>query len=523
MRRAVASLVAIALALFCCAFAMRVPTLAADDAFVASVEMPEVRPSLLLRANAVTGSGLGAPSSTLNARVLSYLHDWVGLFAMGQSLAAGYQGNPPVNTTQVGNSIQLYNDAGYPQDAADPTWMVKPLVAPERADEFTTNQLAIYPKNIGGETSDVCLINSIDLLATAAGYSGFTLAASNPSQSGMAYAFICFGGINNPAASDVQAIEAAVYKRLAGSTPFTVLAIALNHGESDSNHVSPAYYNSLTTWWSDYQSHIKVGVTGQANAIPFIITQQIAWPPPVGLSSTGENASALDVYQFCQDNPTKCILVGSKAAGHYAGDHLHEVQHSYCNQGESEAHALWTWMNTGAWSPIWPLTVKLVGNVVTLTVNVPYGPLQFDGTLTGPHLAGAYWGDNGTGFGGAGHTGWTAGKGFECWSGGTLGTAIGITALSITSNPSGPNVTATIQVTCASTPDTIAYAHTADDFNGGAGDALGGWGDGNPIKIGNPILDSDPYTGLITHDALPNRMVTFRCASLSGTASPCHE
>lgn len=414
---------------------------------------------------------------------------WVGIPSIGQSLSVGDGTTVTIySTSQVGGNVQLHDSSGNYTTPSALTWSLIPLIAPVRADKYTGPGLLStpYPENIGGESADVTLANALWTVGNANGVGGFLVAEGNYGQGSQPMSSITCGGTGNAFQSMVN--ETTVYARLAAAAgkTYVVLAVELTHGESDGN--STTYATDLQTFWQCAQTDLKP-ITGQARSIPLIVSQQNASPGGGVYSSP---ISPLEQVTWCQANPSECIMSGPKYGLHYQTDFVHLLSADYRYLGEMDARALWAWYQTGAWSPLWITGESRSGNVVTLTVHVPQGPLLFDTGHTQPHQSGTY-------------SSWAPCYGFGGWTGGVGGTVVGCTAISFPVNPSGINVTAHIQLTFASAPDTVEYANTTDSTNSSANQ--GGYIQGVTTGRGGGILDSYATLGPITGVAIPNRLV----------------
>lgn len=451
----------------------------------------------------------GAASPALAARAVNVAYgafSWpfafVGLFRTGQSLAAGADSTAVLTSPQA-NSEQLRNDAGY-LDASDPTWRTTPLLAPERADTFMTNAPSLpYPYNLASEPADIALASALVKMTADAGVTPPTFSASNVAQTGQPYSVVGPGGTGNAYASNL--LEAKVYERLHGSA-FGVVAIALTHGESDDPN-NTSYAADLTTWITSYNTDIKA-ITGQTRDIVFLLSQQNTYAP-AGQGVSGPVTANLQYY-WCWSNPRYCVMSGPKYGyAYYTGDWTHLL--SYDPLGEKEAEAIFTWVLTGAWSPLWAIYsgITVSGNTVTIPLHVPVGPIQLEASYPDPHPSGSLYGIGGDA--GMASPAWTNCHGFEFWTSAVkTSTPIPCTGFAITSNPSGTNVTATITVTAASSFARVAYAIDSDhDQDVGVQTATGGYTQSQTGCRCGGIKDSDPFVGPITGVAQVNRLVAF--------------
>lgn len=407
-------------------------------------------------------------------RITGYNHVsslFYGIIHTGQSLSTGDFG-APISTTNVGGNLQLFDSSGNYNLTAPfaGTLSLINLVAPIRADKFTGTggDVSEYPINIGGESPEVSMSNTLATLLSQ------KFIPSCVGQGGAAMSVIEKNGTGN-------AFRAAIYEAKAIhylQAGYQVAATMLTHGEADSTVAVATYQAQIVQLQSDLQSDIKA-VTGQVSDIPMLVSQQNAFP---GIGGGTINKSAIAQWNACVASPNSIVGVCPKYQYTYQGDRAHLTNTGYKLLGEKYAQALYHIITIGSWKPLYAIGFSRTGNAISVSFNLPVPPLVFDGVSSAPHQSGTTYGDNGSVFGG-GHTGWTAGKGFELWSGGYGGTPIAITSCTIT-------VDFQVIVTGASQPDTVSYAMTPDNVTGGT--FTGGFPDG---RCGL-LQDSDTFAGL---------------------------
>lgn len=404
----------------------------------------------------------------------------LGLVHTGQSLSTGDFG-APASTTNVGGNLQLHDSSGT-YDTTTPhagTLSLINLIAPIRADKFggTGGDVSQYPINIGGESPEVAAANGVFHVTSK------KVAATSVGQGGAAMSVIKKGGSGNAYAAAIYEVTAI----FALSPGYQVLATMLTHGEADATAVVATYQAQIAQLQSDFQTDIKA-ITGQGGSIPMLVSQQNAFPS-VG---AGGNNSAVAQWLAIKADPTHVVGVCPKYQYSYQGDRAHLQSASYVLLGEKYGQVATVLAQGGTWTPLIATAFSKVSTTVTVTFNVPVGPLQWAGN-SAPHQNGTTYGDNGSAFGGAGHAGWTAGKGFELWTGGYGGTPVAITSCTISGS--------TVVIVGASAFDTVAYAHTPDAT---ASVFTGGFPDG---RCGL-LEDSDTFAG-ISGTAQPNRCFEF--------------
>lgn len=439
----------------------------------------------------------------------------------GQSLENGTHSTP---TTDASDNWMLSNDAGYILSDGGLTpisgWYMQALKAPERPNVFSSSVTNDpYPLNMPGEGPDVTFANCVQAVGLDAGYPSFTTGVSNVAVGGAPFSYIeQFGTLNSFQAA---VNEATVYTELVADAGgnFAEIAIELGHGQADGNNAN--YGADIYTL--NQQANGDGGLaqaTGQDASIPFVGPQQNAFPQIGG----GQNYSALGQVAANAAHPNNFILSGPQMQRPAYSDNAHYPFASAQLQGETDCHAYWQWWSTGSWTPlkISSATINTSTLVVTVNLAVPYGPIAAATTwvggssVTAPHGAGKTYGSGGAQF--PSSNGWTGAWGFGLWNCGVNGVPIAIVSgPTITSNPSGANVTATITMTASSLADTIEYAHTPDDTTGG--DYTGGCASGNPSGRCGIIRDSDPwappswfvpaFSGVTQHNWLVEQVVSL--------------
>lgn len=147
----------------------------------------------------------------------------------------------------------------------------------------------------------------------------------------------------------------------------------VKHGEADTNNA--AYYEGLLEWQSDIQVDLSV-LTGQVSQIHFIIA-----PPS---SFYGEPTGAVPAMMRAHIESLYHHLSGPDYPymAHYYTDLLHMFGPGYFKIGEKMAHAIFDALySTRFKSNVLYMTgASRVGNTLTATFNVPYGPIVMDGS-----------------------------------------------------------------------------------------------------------------------------------------------
>lgn len=398
-----------------------------------------------------------------NTRTLNYVP------IIGQSLAAGANGEPPISTTQpyTNNCVE----SGARGNLANPT--------PSYWQDFGVgcNAGGLIPMvEIERETIASGAANTVAKLARADGLGiSQDLLVQNFGLGATAYA-----GLKKGTTPYADNIDTSTFTPIAGqmvaTNPMHVAACWAIHGESDM--LSTTYGADIRQWQVDYETDYKA-ITGQSGTIPIFHSQPSCWTAVANVNS----ATGIAPYQILTEyetNPTKTILVGPKYFLTYSGaDGVHLINTSYTKLGEYYGKAHYQHVVKGIqWSPLRPTNITRSGAVITVTFSGNVGNLQFDTTnVTDP-------------------SGAAATKGFEYTdsAGGSIYTRIA--SVTITT----PNVVV-ITLTAdpgANTGKTLRYAYTGTAGNN-AGPTTGPRG---------CLKDSDTTVG-ISGAALPNWCVHF--------------
>ena len=395
----------------------------------------------------------------------------MGILHSGQSLSVGDYGTPPYGTSPKNvNNVQLYDSSGAYSSATSGTWSLAPMVTPARAAIYGDGGLPAtteYPINIGGESPEVTMANTMSALSLAKYLTAWSFLAHCAGQGGAAASVIEKGGTGNAYASLILEATVANAMRVGYAGALAVLT----HGESDAEEVPPAYADFLESYQADLQSDMQALIGPLQGKLPLIISQQNS-NPFGGI----QNNSALDQVAASIANPGVIILSGPKYYVPYYSDRQHLTRVGYQLVGEKYGQVGFGLLSGLGYTPFLPTGITISGNVVTVSFSANVLPLQFSTAFTAPHLSGAY-------------SAWAAGKGFEAWTGGEGGTVVGITSVAVVASN-------TVQITCASPPTLIGYAHTPDTTSS----YTGGFPDG---RCGL-LTDSDPFVGPITSTAQPN-------------------
>jgi len=316
------------------------------------------------------------------------------LLGSGQSLELGGT-QAAVLTTQPFSNRMPFDPSGV-YDFGNPSALTLiPLVSPQKTPLSTG--ATPYPQNILGEGTEVGSTNAMTSIALANGFSSFPLVASSVGQGGAPFSVIKRGGSGNSYAAGIyeaQGVLDWVHTHIGPSATVRPLGLPFHHGEADSqNNMTPAAYSALEVQYqADFESDLGT-LFGFGGRIPLVVSQQTT---EAG-SFNGPPSSALAQYTDAKASPHRIILACAKYMFPYSGDNLHLS--NYLPLDDKMGEVLWQVFQTGEFTPLWPTVITRLGNVYTLTMNVPHGPLVFDNTKAAPHGPGTPWSMWGPGFG----------------------------------------------------------------------------------------------------------------------------
>jgi len=401
--------------------------------------------------------------------------DLNGIIGTGQSLSVGVLGQPLRATSPSFHNLKL--DLGnrfFPAAEAESSRLsLVPLREPIRP--ITHGYPAAYPGNIYGETPHTCMASQITrlLLEASQGRGDYVSVHSVVGESGQPLSVIGKGALRTSstgAAYERSLFETRAITRLAKAArrSFGVGAIVLTHGEADAEN--PAYERSLIQLAHDYNLDLRQ-VTGQARAIPLLLTQQSSCPVEAGTVAR----SAIAAFRASVEPSSDVVCVGPRYQYSYT-DGVHLDSLGYDRLGEKYGQAYFETVLRGrTWRPLSPLSARREGDLIRVDFRVPVPPLVWAEELPPPP---------------AGRPEWAAGRGFELAS---HEASVTIAAVEISENsvlihapgaPSGPLL--------------VRYAATAALASRPHGTRR--WGQ---------LRDSDPFIGATTRTPQPNYAVTF--------------
>jgi hypothetical protein len=511
---------------------------------------------LKLFASAVTGWGFGATSANMPP------FDITGVEGGGQSLSLG-NAAIIVDAGSIYGNLAINDDAGESagfQNPASPSlYFESNRVNPIRATGPGGGTVYTYPTNIEGDTGLARFQDQLTVIAKAAGWPGYLTVQDSTGESGTPLSGLDVGTIP----FDAGAFSADAIHRVAARAGKTagVGLIVWIHGEADAAAHNFAYGSQLVTFRTNWETAMALR-TGQD------VTKR-----PIRLYLTGEGTapyagigqSIANAFWIAATSDPRIVYVGPRYQydALYAGDGVHMTDYKPLN--ELYAKAYFAQEQGKTWQPVWPTAFSRASNVVTLTFNMPVGPLVFDAAGKTMHASDSYstywangWGfealdqrlpgtpsaiaNNGSGlvrvtwanhgratndvvfienifnatFVPSYQGTWTITKidanTFDLqgstFVAGTYVTGFGAAylPLTITTNPTiaGNQVMLTLNRPPVGNTLEIAYAHRAGGI--GASAPTGGWHSG--LGRGGALRDSDPFVGL-SGFANPNWAIEF--------------
>lgn len=373
----------------------------------------------------------------------------VGIIGTGQSLSVGAYGFPLVNP------LTRYSNLKIDWDTSGTPWVSKhtfiPAGEPVRPAATGVPPYNCYAGHNSPLTAAQDQITACSLSRTGVGY---LTVGEQAGTDGYTYELIKEGSPNFEHSidyiQDAFNIASAPSEEFPDGRLYVVGAVLHTHGESDFGDND--YDDKLLEFADAYDTRIKV-ITGQTSRVMLIASQASAgYPAHVG----GRPNAAWKTWRAAVDNPTKIVCAGPKYQYAYHTDKIHMVAGSYQRLGVKYGQVYDAIRSGAGWKPLQPVSASRVGTVITLTVDVPVGPLQFDESLTTEHVGA-----------------WANGRGFE-----VVDNSGPLTISSVTIASAN-----TIAITLAATPGaglTLSYAMEL---------AAAG-----RIRKGQ-VCDSDPFIG----------------------------
>ena len=266
----------------------------------------------------------------------------------------------------------------------------------------------------------------------------------------------------------------AVYTTGPAPLPGDTVSITLTGSTITYQHNGVTFYTSGTP--ASTPLAFKTSISAQYNSISNVMFSTGATVTP-WLHASGVSTSV----------PGSVLLSGPKYYLPYSGSNRgHLTALGYQLLGEQYARTYYRYLSPVGWTNFAPTSTVRVGNVVTVTFSAPVLPLVWDTGHTAPHASGAL-------------AAWALGQGFEARTGGASGSLVTINSVAI----QGGNQ---VVITCATQPDTIAYAHTPDLTT--ASSPTGGFPDGRCGLLRDSDSWAGPITGTTQYNWAPEFQVT---------------
>lgn len=273
------------------------------------------------------------------------------ILGTGQSLSVGAAGSPALSLMQPYSNIMFAKGVIPGGTGLD---KFAPLV--EGGVETLSSAFA---NSIAKETSQVVLISAHGV-------------------GGIEYSGLKKG--TTPFANGIAQVKAAKALADAIKKTYVVRAVTNVHGESDHVNGNMMYDADLAQWQFDYETDVKA-ITGQTLPIPMLHTQMSSW------TKYGQATSVIPQAQLnaSRKSDGKLVMVGPKYTMIYAGDGVHLTNIGYRIMGEYYAKAYKAIAKGGKWTPLQPRSIKREMQTITIELDVPAPPLEFDTTeVTNP-------------------------------------------------------------------------------------------------------------------------------------------
>lgn len=301
--------------------------------------------------NTPTNTPSPTPSPTPTPSSTPYPQNYYHVLLSGQSLATGYDGAPPLTTSQPYNNVKL-NSSGN---------AFVSLIENEDVNDNLPNTPVETPASALGNTITALTGGTRRMVITRNAIPGAT------------YAQLKKNGTTSAYSDGLTQITNA--KNIANGLGYGLIvpAVALIHGPANFAD-ELAYQSMLDEWQSDYNTDIKA-ITGQTSDIPMFIDQSSNFTAYNYSSSNLVQAQ----YLAAKQNPN-IYLIGPRYHFTYAGDNIHIPNTGYRWLGEYYGKAISRVLNGETITALTPAEVVRRGSVITARFNVPQPPLVFDTT-----------------------------------------------------------------------------------------------------------------------------------------------
>jgi hypothetical protein len=213
---------------------------------------------------------------------------------------------------------------------------------------------------------------------------GYRIAAASPADtfgfsthalSGQSIAQLSKGGSSGRYEQAIATVTAAHTARVAAGDTYTVPWINWFQGEADQTFgtTRAAYRAALLQLMADYAADI-MAITGQAEPPKWMINQTATWAHYENAASIG-----LEQLDIARTIPGVWAVGGQYQLPYADGLHMNNVGYYYV--GELIGRAI-NAVNAGAaWKPFAPSSITATADGLTVTFDVPTGPLVLDTVL----------------------------------------------------------------------------------------------------------------------------------------------
>ncbi|MBF0429868.1 MAG: hypothetical protein HQK83_01210 [Fibrobacteria bacterium] len=265
----------------------------------------------------------------------------------GQSLSAGYNGWPPLSTSQPFKNLMLHKEE------------LIPLT--EHGVETPASALA----------NTICALSAPPyprILLTSHGVNGYP------------YKLLKKGTL--PYQAGIRQVKSGMHTTTLQGFNYEIIGIACIHGESDHMNGNSAVYESyLHKWQKDYQKDISQ-ILGEEKQIPFFTDQMCSYTvlgSEVSTSPIHKSFSRIPLAQLsASENNPLIYLVGPKYQLSYSdGVHLDAQGYRLLGEyyGKVMKQVLW---DNKQWRPLSPERTELKDDSIVIKFHVPVPPLVLD-------------------------------------------------------------------------------------------------------------------------------------------------
>lgn len=310
--------------------------------------------------NQIVGKSSGGGAGGYIGR--SQVEELWHIIMYGQNIAFGKEGDPPLSAQTTFRDL-MFSPAGV---------IANTQVLVDAITGFAPMQ------ELGNETISTTLIDGI-----RAEY-GARYLVSTHADGGQAMATLKKGTAQYDIGMQLSALAVEHVSRLVPVQKYVPKFILFMHGERDNQDgtTQVAYQSELEAMQKNISDDLAA-ITGEKRSIPMFLCQMSSW-------TWNKNESPVTEAQLQEsvDNPNIFCVCPKYFIPHPDGVNL--INTGYQLLGQYYTKAILSYMRTGAWEPLRPISLSRSGATITVTYNNPVtSPLVIDTTaVTDPLLAG---------------------------------------------------------------------------------------------------------------------------------------